>query len=625
MMNHHRLYPFFIFFLFCGITVNLKAQPSEPFAFAFISDTHINSTKERPSEDLMRTVRDINQNSDIEFVVITGDITEFGSDEELEEAYRIFNRLEKPWHIVPGNHDTNWSESGTNSFGSIFGWERFAFTSHGMLFIGCGSGPNMRMAPGLVPREDIVWLRSILAEVEDDKPVVFLNHYPINSSLANWYLIIDELKKVNIQAILHGHGHRNKAMNYEGIPATMGRSNLRAGDEVGGYNIVSVTKDSMLFSERIPGRNTSKPWRSIELKNHNFSKDTVTYSRPSYSINEKYPDVRVDWSVQDSSDIGTGIVAAEGLAVYANTAGFLVARNIETGEKVWQFKTDGKIYSTPVVSKNSVVFASTDSSIYSVDLFNGTRQWSFKTGKSIVASPSIDNGSVYIGSSEGKFRALSLHNGDLKWTYNDVRGFVSGKPLVDDKHVYFGDWGNYFHALNKRTGKLVWNWTNGSTNRMLSPAAVYPVKSDGKIFITAPDQYITSLDANTGKVVWRSNQHKGRESIGTSADQSLIYTKAMNDSLFAYSASADSMKLKWSLDVGFGYEISPSPISEKDGIIYIPADDGSIYAVDRKKRKVKWVHKISNALVNVIYPLDNGKVLATTMDGRVIKLSYEGF
>lgn len=157
---------------------------------------------------------------------------------------------------------------------------------------------------------------------------------------------------------------------------------------------------------------------------------------------------------------------------------------------------------------------------------------------------------------------------------------------------------------------------------MLSPAAVYPVKADGKIFIVAPDRYTTALDAQTGDEVWRSNKHKGRESIGISEDKKFVYTKAMDDSVFAYSATADSMDLEWSLDAGFGYEISPSNIVEKDGVIYVPTDEGVLYAIDKDSQDVLWAHKISNALVNPVYPLDDKHVLATTMDGKIIRLSY---
>ena len=184
----------FLLLLFILAGLFLKGQP---FTFAHISDTHIgNQTAE---EDLRRTIKSINGNPSISFVVLTGDITEFGSDDELTLAKKLLDSLNKPWHIIPGNHDANWSESGSNSFKKIFGAETFSFTFNNYLFLGTASGPNMRMSPGQVPREHIVWMDSILNNQKDKNlPVIFLNHYPQDTSLNNWYEVIDRLKKKNV-------------------------------------------------------------------------------------------------------------------------------------------------------------------------------------------------------------------------------------------------------------------------------------------------------------------------------------------------------------------------------------------------------------------------------------------
>src|SRR6478609_5967661 len=84
----------------------------KPFRFAFISDTHIGSPDGKAEEDLRRTVADINQMTDIDFVVITGDITELGTDDEINRAKQILSGLKVPYYIIPGNHDSGWSESG---------------------------------------------------------------------------------------------------------------------------------------------------------------------------------------------------------------------------------------------------------------------------------------------------------------------------------------------------------------------------------------------------------------------------------------------------------------------------------------------------------------------------------
>ncbi len=57
---------------------------SQPFTFAHVTDTHVGGST--GAEDLQRTVADINSLPEVAFVLITGDVTEFGSREELEEA-----------------------------------------------------------------------------------------------------------------------------------------------------------------------------------------------------------------------------------------------------------------------------------------------------------------------------------------------------------------------------------------------------------------------------------------------------------------------------------------------------------------------------------------------------------
>src|SRR3989339_2038724 len=142
--------------------------------FAYLADLHISDVATNV-EDLEISVKDINSLKGIDFVILAGDITEFGSDEEILLAKSIVDKLTIPYYIVAGNHDSKWSESGCNTFSKVFGYEHFNFNFNGIQFIGTNSGPNMRMAPALVPRESIVWLDSITKALPKDKPVIFIN------------------------------------------------------------------------------------------------------------------------------------------------------------------------------------------------------------------------------------------------------------------------------------------------------------------------------------------------------------------------------------------------------------------------------------------------------------------
>lgn len=595
----------------------------QSFQFAHVTDTHVGGSTS--VEDLRSTIADINANPDLAFVIISGDITEFGSDDELRLAKRMLDSIRIPWYLVPGNHDTNWSESGGNSFRRVFGQETFAFVHDGFLCMGTNSGPNMRMSPGQVPRENLVWMDSIFKVYPDSEmPLIYINHYPQDSSLNNWFEAIDRLKTRNIQLILCGHGHQNKQYDFEGIPGIMGRSNLRAKDTVGGYNIVEIGNGKATYRERNPGVGTKAPWASVPLINHRFGKESVDYPRPSYDVNGKYPDLKEVWTFQDDSDVGAGMASYKQLVITTNTAGELYALDIRTGEQKWVFQTGGKIYSTPAVWKNYVVVGSADNFIYCVHAGSGKLLWKHEAEKAVLGSPMIHQGKAYIGASDGRFRKLDVKSGKLEWAFDQVKGYVSAQPLLYAGTIYFGCWGNGFYALDPQNGELLWEWSNGSSSRMLSPAACYPVGAQGKIFIVAPDRFMTALDAKTGAVIWREKKEgiRVRESIGLSENGELVYVKTMDGEVMGISTIAPNMDIVWQSALQLPYELTPSAILAQHGLVYVPSHSGLLSAVRATDSTVVWQYKISNGMVNPLLPLTKGRIIGSTMDGRIVCLQY---
>ncbi len=610
-----------LFFIAFTIAESFSYGQTE-IQFVHLTDTHIGGSS--GADDLRRTVKDINENPAIQFVVISGDITEFGSDEEINLAKQILDSLNKPWYIIPGNHDSNWSENGSNTFKKVFGNETFAFKAGPYLFLGTHSGPNMRMSPGQIPRENIVWLDSVLKATDNNTPIVFVNHYPQDSSLNNWYEALDRLKQKNIQLILCGHGHSNRKLNFEGIPAVMGRSNLRAKKEVGGYNIVTIKNNIATYQERTPGVETKAVWASIELKDHHFKNSTVTYYRPSYDINKNYPAVKEKWNYQDNSDIGSGTATDGKLVFVTNTNGEVVALNKKNGKQAWKFKTNGKIYAMPAVSNNIVVTGSSDNYIYGLSAKTGKLLWKLETEKAVLGNPAIEKGVAYIGSSDGRFRAIDITTGALRWSFDSVKGFVVTKPLIYNNKIYFGCWNNDFYCLDISTGKQIWKWNNGASNRMFSPAACFPVATANRVFIVAPDRYMTSLDAATGNVIWRKQMPdlRVRESMGLSKDSSLVFVKTMEGNVYGISTSANDMSPVWKGEVSLGYEISPTAIVENNDIVFVPTQSGTTVALDRNTGKLLWKYKVSNGLITNLLPFSRHELIVTTMDGKVSLLKF---
>lgn len=604
-----------------GLGISLACFGQE-FKFAHVTDTHVGGST--GADDLRRTVQDLNQMEDIDFVILSGDVTEFGSDAELALAKQILDSLSLPLYIIPGNHDSNWSESGANSFRKVFGDETFFFRHKGYMFIGTASGPNMRMSPGQIPRENLVWMDSVFSANPDrETPLININHYPLDSSLNNWYEAIDRLKTRNVQLSICGHGHQNMEYSWEGIPGVMGRSNLRAKDSVGGYNIVSIDGGRATFNVRRPLWKTEEPWLELALEDHRFLEDRKVHKRPDYSVNARYKEkVSAVWTFQDIGDLGVGFARYENMLVTANTVGKVYALDIDRGEVIWEYATGGKVYSTPAVWRNTIVVGSSDRYIYGLEAITGKLKWRIKTGKAVLGSPVVENGVAYIGGSDGYFRAIDIDRGEIVWSYDGLKGYVSTRPTIYNDMVIFGDWGNGFYALDKRDGKILWTWDNGHKNRMLSAAACYPITMNDRIFIVAPDRFMTCLDANSGKVIWREKKDpiRVRESMGVSEDGRHIYVKTMDGNLLGISTVADTMEVAWASELQLPYELAPTAIASAAGKVFVPSHAGLLSAVDAGSGEVLWQYKISNGMVNPISVIDERHVVASTMDGRIVKL-----
>ena len=600
-----------LFFLFTNLTFSQSG-----FKFAWLSDIHIGYPT--AEEDLKRSVYDINSFEDIDFTIISGDITATGTLQELSRAKTILDQLKKPYYIIPGNHDTKWSESGCTDFLKLWENDRFVFEYDKFLFIGLHEGPRMRMADGYFAPEDLRWFDSLIVSLPNsNQPIIFVTHYPLNEEIANWYEMLDRLKNVNTQAVLLGHGHTNKIYDFESITGIMGRFNLRAKQEIGGYTICEVSNDSMYFSERTPNTET-KLWHQLPLQQRNYEALLAEQKRSDYSINQVYPNVKTLWEYNTGFTIGSSPVVDGNSIFVGDASGIFYSFNLTDGSVDWKYKTNNAIYSTPAVEKDYVVFGSADSSIYCLNAESGDLVWQYKTKAAVLACPIIQNDIVFIGGSDRAFRAIELETGKLVWEFSGLNGFVETKPVLYDDKILFGTWDEHFYCLDSETGKLNWKWKGDRDGTFYSPATCWPVVSNGIVFFAAPDRKLTALDVETGKQFWRSGKYKVRETVGMSEDGNKLFIRTMNDTILALPVSDKLEEPLWITNCGFGYDISSAQIVEKDGTIFYPTKNGMIYSLDSKTGKILWQHKITNGFVNTINPLINKEIITTDFDGRVM-------
>ena len=587
------------------------------FSFALLTDTHISTSNPRPMEDLQRSIADINQNPEIEFVVVTGDLTESGDRASIEAIKAALEQLHVPFYAASGNHETTWSESGVMDFSRVFGDSRFAFSHNGMYFIGFNSGPVIRMADGHVAPQDIAWLKHNLDSVSKagEAPIFVFTHYPLkNGDVDNWYDVTDVLRQHNVQCVMGGHYHRNLLYDCDGIADVLNRSNMRGNDTINGYSIITVT-DSIRFHEKRIGQ-VMQQWLSLPFGKKEYGVSDASL-RPDFSVNKAYKQVKRVWHKSLRGGIySTPVTDGKSLFV-GDDVGVMYSIDQKTGATNWTFDTGMRIVGSPAVSDGVVVFGSTNYNIYGLDAKTGEELWHVATNQAVMGAATIHEGIAYIGGGDGRMFAIDIHTGKVKWTFDELKNYVLTRPLVYEDKLYFGTWDTHFYSLNLADGSLVWKWNNGKGNPKLSPASVWPVAANGKVFITAPDRYFTCLDAETGAEVWRTNEYKVRETVGLSEDGKTVYSKCMWDTIVALDATCDDVQLRWASHADFGYEHNPAMPLEKDGILWVSTKNGLLLGMDAQTGEVRWRHKIGNSILNTPLPLSGKDCIFTSSEGTI--------
>lgn len=613
--------------LVCLLPFMAQAQQIA-FRFAQLTDIHLSPSNPNPTEDLLRSIAQINATDSIDFVLVTGDITEEGDRATMEKVKSCLDLLKVKYYVALGNHETKWSDSGCTAFGEIFGGERFDFEHKGFLFLGFNSGPLMRMAYGHVVPQDIRWMTERMnqyntGDPQQNKPVILVTHYPmIEGDVDNWYEVTDAVRPYNIRLFIGGHYHRNRDLRYDGIPGVLMRSNLRDKDGKPGYGIYEITKDSIrVYTQRIG--EPKKQWAGFSLTESYYERNGKAEKYPDFSVNKEYPQVKEQWITKTGVGIYCSPAVEKDKVFIGDDMGYLTAYALKDGKALWRFQSGKRIVGTPAVSEGIVVFGSADCKIYGLNAQNGNLLWTVETSEPVLGAVTIDNGTAYIGASDHTFRAINTCNGEIKWTFTGVKGYIETKPLVTDSKVIFGAWDNTLYALNKADGRELWKWTGGLTRMHFSPAAVWPVAAEGKVFITDPQRAMTAIEIETGNTVWRTFQSMVRETIGLSEDGERIYSKTMNDSIVCYSTKGSHPHELWASNVGFGYEHAPSMQVEKDGIVFGSTKEGLIFALEAKTGKVLWKHKIGNSLISTVVPLSGNRILFTATGGEAGLLKFK--
>lgn len=224
-------------------------------------------------------------------------------------------------------------------------------------------------------------------------------------------------------------------------------------------------------------------------------------------------------------------------------------------EKNW-FRADSLVSTRPICVSPYLYFASRDGNIYCYDIKSGEKKWEYKTQGNIRGDMLLDDDTLYVGSSNFALYALNRHIGKLNWKF-ECGSPIRAKPLIVrsskqnlgteadgdlERDLYFNAENNVFYALK------------------LFKTSTKTFQGDNIIW----SYYKLKWEFPSGK---RLITKSGRRSYIIGID---------NKTLYELDDTSGTLKAQYSLEP---FVFCLGDLNTNSGIIYLASSDGYIFAV----------------------------------------------
>lgn len=244
----------------------------------------------------------------------------------------------------------------------------------------------------------------------------------------------------------------------------------------------------------------------------------------------------------------------------------------------------------------------------------GTIAWRFDGGTpTLNASPVYVDGTVYTGASgdPGGIFAIDPKTGDERWSV-DPEGYVTSAPAVVDETLYVGTWGQRFYAIDTADGAERWSTTLAHRFGEASPVVVddtvyVATYGYGPLVVSGPEDEekfkaaaIIALDAGTGEEQWRYDEfgEKDRFSSSPAVDAAHVYVGAEDGTVYALDRTDGTVA--WTRAIAGHPDPDPAVV---DGTVYYASlhdrDDtpGRLWALDATSGETQWTYDVADVSI----------------------------
>lgn len=272
-------------------------------------------------------------------------------------------------------------------------------------------------------------------------------------------------------------------------------------------------------------------------------------SDPPAALVEYTPELEVDLLWKESVGVGAdeqslklAPAIGNGKILAADKEGLVQARDLKTGDLIWEAETEVHFSGGPSLGAGTVILGSSDAEVVALNSENGTLLWKSAVSSEVLSVPVVANGIVVARTTDGAVIAFNEKTGARLWGYEitvpalSIRG--TGAPIIVEDNVINGYDNGKLMALRLTDGKYAWETSvaipqGRSEVERLVDLDVDPIETGGVIYVASYHGGVCAISELEGEILWRN------ETISS-------YSGLSHD--FRYLYLSDSESHVWQLD-----------------------------------------------------------------------------
>lgn len=274
-----------------------------------------------------------------------------------------------------------------------------------------------------------------------------------------------------------------------------------------------------------------------------------------------------------------------------------------------QLPLGGMEYVSPVLYDQTLIFGSSRFGLIAIYPKIKRVRWKLELPNGILSPLAVDRDHGYFTGGDGRLYAISLESGKTLWTY-DLRNPVTSKPVVSGDELFVTTSDDVLVCLDARSGKWQWHYRRRNASGPVVHGASTPLPVGDSVWVGFADGALASVSRKDGKVLWEKQLNTNKRFSGLNAGflekDGLVYVPAYDQALFALNASTGSTV--WVREGAGG----SSKVSISGDVLYASGSDGRLRALDPKSGKDFWSFELDDGVPSEVIETGNQVIFSST-------------